>query len=133
MDCKSCLSWQRLLWSAAVSLKCLKNSSHSGLLWFHALTVLQKSLSIHAVTELLSKDVVKQMKSALSHKCYAFEKLEGADQLTQHPLTQWAGYILASTQVQKSPPLQDTSKKIGNNAVEAAQELFCCLLSGFCS
>ena len=50
------------------------------------------------------------------------KSLEGADQLTRHSLARLAGHILASTQVRKAPPLQDTSKKGGNKKDQDGDE-----------
>ncbi|KAF8584408.1 ARM repeat-containing protein [Ramaria rubella] len=61
---------------ALVSLKTLKTSSNSVLLRFHAIMALQKSLSTaaRAVTDSLSRDIVKQMKSALSDKALPIQR-----------------------------------------------------------
>ncbi|KAF8523823.1 ARM repeat-containing protein [Gautieria morchelliformis] len=61
---------------ALVSLKTLKNNSNPVLLRFHAITALQKSLSTaaRAVTDSLSKDIIKQMKSALSDKALSIQR-----------------------------------------------------------
>ena len=59
------------------------------LLRFHALTALQKSLSTaaRAVTDSLSKDIVKQMKSALSDKTLSIQRAAAEVCLTELSVT----------------------------------------------
>ncbi|KIJ50518.1 hypothetical protein M422DRAFT_245139 [Sphaerobolus stellatus SS14] len=110
---------------ALVSLKILK-----ALTLFCCATMpsrpFSKSLSTaaRALTESIPKDIIKQMKHALSDKALPTQRavadvlvvilcvksLEGADQLTRHSLAQLAGHILASTQAHKAPPLAEPAK-----------------------
>ncbi|RDB24443.1 HEAT repeat-containing protein 5B [Hypsizygus marmoreus] len=128
-----------------VTLKTVK-SSQAPLLRYHALVALRKSLTTakRAVTDAATKDILKQMRNALTDKCLPVQRaaasvivamyssndhahpsgndvdtivtlcvrsLENADQATRHSLAQLVGYILASTQVERTVAVPELTQK----------------------
>ncbi|KIJ41885.1 hypothetical protein M422DRAFT_60390 [Sphaerobolus stellatus SS14] len=70
-----------------VSVKILKTSSNSVLLRYHAVTALQKSLTTaaRALTESITKDVIKQMKHALSDKALPIQRAAADVLIVMYP------------------------------------------------
>ncbi|KAF8148271.1 clathrin-coated vesicle protein [Crassisporium funariophilum] len=92
---------------STVALKTYKSSSKS-------ITTAKR-----AVPDPTCRDILKQMKSALTDKALPVQRaaaesvksLENADQITRHSHAQLVGHILASTQIERAVPAPETSQK----------------------
>ncbi|EGN94850.1 hypothetical protein SERLA73DRAFT_171234 [Serpula lacrymans var. lacrymans S7.3] len=128
---------------ATISLKTYK-SSGSPLIRHHALSALRKALTTarKAVTDAISKDIIKQMKYGLSDKALAVQRaaagiitvgevesivilstknLDNADHVTRQSLAQLVGHVLSLTQIERVIPAPESTQK-GKKENEEDQE-----------